>query len=75
MIKILFYGAIVYLAYKIYQMLRNSRVEVHYHDHRKYYSGEEETPEKENPAGKKAGSSKNSLDKAGDYVDFEEVKD
>ncbi len=79
MLKFLLYLFLIYLAYKLYRAITSARVIVknyHYHDNRRSHREEKEGTMhiKENPA-KKAGSSNNSLDDAGEYIDFEEVKD
>lgn len=77
MLRFLFLLLIVYFVYKMYRAFTTARVIVknyHYHDNRTQGSEPEGSMHiKENPA-KKAGS-QNSLDSAGEYIDYEEVKD
>lgn len=65
-LKPLFYIALIYLVYKVYRLLKQNRVEMHYHDHRTVYQSENK-----NPAD--AGFKKNK--QSDEYTDFEEIKD
>lgn len=78
MLKALFYIAIIYFAYKLYRAFSQSKVIIktyHYNDNRQYNKEEEEgkVTIKETPS-EKSGTHK-SLDKSGEYVDYEEIKE
>jgi len=74
--RFLFYLAVFYLIYKLIRMVLNSKVTINnfnYNDQREPKNQEGEVHIKKDPS--KGERSGNSLDGAGEYVDYEEVDD
>ena len=78
MLKALFYIAVIYFAYKIYKAFSQAKVVIktyNYTDNRQYQKEEEEGKVTIKTTGTEKPGTPKSLDKSGDYVEYEEVKD
>ena len=71
--RFLFYLAVFYIIYKLVRMVLNSRVTINNYNYNDQRDREGDVHIKKDPSDKER--SHNSLDGAGEYVDYEEVDD